>query len=253
MLAVIVAILIGFGSWQYLNTQKTTVYLYNNDFSQGTRISKEMFASTQLDTSVCNAMAGTGNRYVTADDIMQYIAAGDCLLVDVAKYTVSSANQFVASGGTEIESRLAKNMVSVELPVESVAGFSAGVRIGSRLNVVTGYTVDMTKSADLIFQDLLVVDVVNDSNGVLKSVYVEVEPSESVHLMHSIMFENTAVSIIKPGYYTPINSTQAFYKRNYSSEVMDIYFGGTQSEPAGSHGQQSNNGVTLGQGQGVQY
>lgn len=245
LLALIIACLVGFGLYQYLYTQKITVYLYSDNFPQGTLITKEMFASTQMDISTSNAMAGTGNRYMTADDIMHSIEAGERLLVGVAKYTVASANQYVASGGTAIESRLAKNMVSVELPIEKVSGLSAGVRIGSHINVITGYTVDSAKTADLIFQDLLIVDVVHNSEGGIKSVYVEVEPTESVRLIHSVMFESVAASIIKPGSYVPVNNSEASYRRDYSPDInVNGYLYETQP---GMNPIQQSNGVTLGQ------
>jgi len=243
MLAVIIAGLVGFGFYQYANTMKTTVYLYNDYYPQGTRIAKEMFASTMMDTSTCNALAGTGNRYATADDVVQAIEKGECLLVDTAKYTVASMNQFVTAGGTPIESRLAKNMVSVELPADKVTGLSAGVRIGSHLNVVTGYSIDSSKNADLIFQDLLVVDVVQNADG-KRAVYVEVEPTESVQLIHSVMFESTAVTILKPGSYIAVNGNQATYKRDYSSESSGAAF---LNNLSGDIPIQQNSGVTLGQ------
>lgn len=222
ILAIVVACFVGFGMHQYLSQQRTMVYLFKDNYTQGTKITKEMFSGFQIDTDLYNAQSGTGNKYVSADDIIQYIESGDTLSVNVAKFTTVTANQFVSSGGTGIESRLAPNMGSVELLAEKVSGLSADVRIGSRLNLINGYAIDAMKQSTLSFQDLLVVDVVRNSDGNLHSVYVEVDPSETIELVHFLTFEYVTASIIKPGSYIPVNENETTFIKNYSSEMTGL-------------------------------
>lgn len=239
LLIVLIAVLVGLGVWQFLNTRKVPVYVYSRDCVHGEKISRDMFGSTQMEEGLYYALAGTGNHYITSDEIVEAEKNGDVLLVDTARYTVAVSNQFVSSGGTKIESRLAKDMVSVELPVQKVAGLSAGVRVGSKINIIDSYTMDSVKRAEMIFQDLLIVDVVENEDGV-QSVYVEVEPAESVQLIHAVTFDSVSAEILKPGNYRAVSPKEAAFERNYSLEeeqeqkeqeaYMSLRGNGTQGE-----------------------
>jgi hypothetical protein len=214
-LVIIVASAVGFGFHYYMSAQSVTVFLYNDNYIQGKTITKDMFASTQIDLKMYNLQNGTGNKYSTSDDILQYIEAGDTLAVGVAKYTAAISNQFVSTGGTGIESRLTKNMVSVELLVDKVSGLSADVRVGSRLNLISGCVLDKIKQSDMLFQNVSVIDVIKNSDNELYSVYVEVTPVDSIRLIHSLSFETITASIIKPGSYAPLSEGDTLFVRDY--------------------------------------
>lgn len=217
VLALIVATATGLGLYTYLDRQNVTVYLFANDYTHGERVTGDMFATYEMPLDLYNAMKTTGNAYATADQIRTYIENGDVLLVDVAQYTPVTLKQFVTFGGTPIEARLAPDMVSVELPAEIVSGLSGEIAVGSRLNIATGYAVDSAKYTDLIFQNLLVVETVLNDDGSLNTVYVEVDPAESLQLIHAVTFEKVTASIIKPDHYIPIEE-QTSYQRYYTSD-----------------------------------
>ena len=218
LLAIVVSVLTGVGMYTYLSNQTVTVYLFAQDYEHGTPVSKDMFASYGMQLDLYNAMAGTGNAYVTAEEIQQHIAEGDALLVDVAQYTPVTRNQFRANGGTAVETRLEDDMVAVELPVDKVSGLGGELRVGSHINITTGYTIDSTKYTDLIFQNLLVVDLDYEDDGHLRAAYVEVKPEESMELMHAISFEIVQAAIVKPDAYETVTEDKLTYSRSYRTE-----------------------------------
>lgn len=214
-LIMVVASAVGFGFYYYMSAQSVTVYMYNGNYIQGETITKDMFVSTQIDLKLYNLQNSTGNKYSTSDDILQHIESGDTLAIGVAKYTAATSNQFVSTGGTGIESRLAANMVSVELLVDKVSGLSADVRVGSRLNLISGCVIDKIKQSDMLFQNVSVIDVVKNPDNELYSVYVELSPADSIRLIHSLSFETITASIIKPGSYAPLGEDETLFVRDY--------------------------------------
>ena len=221
LLAMIVACFVGWGTYTLLNRQHSTVYLYAQDYPMGTKIQSNMFLSSELDTALYNAAAQQGTYYATADDINGFIQRGDALLADVVGFTPVTNNQISSSGGTGTENRLAKDMVSVALPADTVNGMPDDLRIGSRLNITTGYSIDTTRETDLIFQNMLVLDVTRDSSGFLETAYVEVDPAESVKLIHALTFERVWATVLKPRNYKPVSGDDTSYSRVYSNNNDD--------------------------------
>lgn len=219
LLAFILACLVGWGMYTFLHKQRSTIYLYAQDYPMGTKIENNMFLSTEIETALYAAAAQQGVYYATADDINGFISRGDVLLADVLSFTAVTNNQISESGGNAIENRLAKDMVAVALLPEKVKGLPDDLRIGSRVNVTSGYQIDNVRETDLIFQNLLVVDIKKDAGGNLLSVYVEVDPADAVKLAHSEEFEHPWVAVIKPGNYKPIQGDDMKFMRNYSSSM----------------------------------
>ena len=234
LLLVIVAFLTGIGHYSYFSKQMVMIYLYSNDYKEGQAVESSMFSTYSIPLDLYNAMNGTGNHYAGAEEIRERINEGDVLLVDVAKFTPVMANQFVAGGGTPVEMRLQDQKVSVELSADRVNGLGAELRIGSRINVTTSYTVEQKKYTDLIFQNLLVVDLKKSEDGSILRAYVEVDAEESMELLHAVAFELVQVEIVKPHAYEAVPEERASFVRSYEEESKDeevraFYMEGTDS------------------------
>lgn len=231
LLMAVVGVLVGTGIYRYGSSQTVTIYLYNGSYQAGTPVSGEMFATYEFPVDLYNAMNGTGTTYAPAEEISDHINNADSLLVDVAMYSPVMSNHFVSGGGTEAERRLGDNKVSVELSRDYVMGMGADIRIGSRINVVSGYVVDPYKITEMIFQNLLVVDQKLDADGYLESIYVEVDPAESLELLHAINFETVQIEVVKPNAYEEVPENQSKFERIY--EIPEADFGGTSNTYAG--------------------
>ena len=221
LLAVVVAVLVGFGAYQYLNRQRTTIFVYQHDYAAGTKITKDMFGSLDIETNLYNAAASQGTHYASAAEINQYIQDGDVLLCDVLAFSPVFSNQNSDSGGSGVENRMGQGLTAVALNVERVRGLPNDLRIGSRLNLTTTYSLNQNqKETDLILQDIQVVDVVTDSSGTLMTAFVEVEPKDSLQLIHAMNSEIVYATVLKPGEYEAVSGSAAVYKKTYSDETQ---------------------------------
>lgn len=231
LLMLVIATLTGFGLYSYLNTQKIPVYLYTADYKQGESLKDIRWIRQDMDISTYNALGTSGVKYASANDIAEFQNQGDRLAMDVSAYTPCITSQMVSSGGTELESRLGKNMVAAELLSEVVSGLSAEVESGSRINLLSSYVVGDSKRSELLFQNLLVLEVVRDGNGNAASVYVELEPGEAVELAHSLTFETVTANILKPGSYVDIPDEKKSYEKTYSqAPVVTDYWNQDMSD-----------------------
>lgn len=221
ILVMIIAIATGIGTYSYLSVQTVMVYLFNDGYKAGTPVTADMFSSYSLPVDLYNAMSGTGNSYATVNEITDHINNADALLVDVAKYGPVFSNQFLSGGGTGAEIRLGDKKVAVELPADRIQGLGADIRIGSRLNIITSYSIDYYKYTEMIFQNLLVVDITQTADGEKIAVYVEVDPSESLELLHAIAFETVQAELVKPGAETTVPSEDATFYRSYQRDDED--------------------------------
>jgi len=221
LLIVLVAVATGIGVYSYLSVQTMTVYLFSNHYKAGTPVTAEMFSTYSLPVNLYNAMSGTGTAYATVEEISDHINNEDSLLVDVGQYTPVLSNHFLSGGGTAAEIRLGDEMVAVELPADKIPGLGADIRVGSRLNVITSYVIDPYKYTEMIFQNLLVVDISVTPDGEKIAVYVEVDPSESLELLHAIAFETVQVELVKPDAAKTVPSENATFFRSYYMDEDD--------------------------------
>ena len=235
-LLIAIAAVTGFGLYSYLNTLRVPVYLFNGDYEKETRIGDINFLRVEMDVDTYNAITNSGTKYASADDIAYFKSRDDVLVMDVVSYTPFTMNQAVTTGGTALESRLGENMVSVELPVETVPGLSDGVRVGSRINLLSSLARGEVRETDLVFENLLVLGVAEDGNGQIRSVYVELEPSEAVSLVHCLTYETVTANILKPGSYIRVPEEERIFKKDYTpvkeNTVTDYWSAGAGTEAA---------------------
>ena len=221
LLAVIVAVLVGFGAYQYLNRQRTQIFVYQHDYAAGTKITKDMFAPMDIETNLYNAAASQGTHYASAAELNQYIMDGDVLLCDVLAYSPVFSNQNSDSGGSGIENRMGQGLTAVALNIDRVRGLPNALRIGSRLNITSTYSLNQNqKETDLILQDIQVVDVVKDTGGTLMTAFIEVEPKDSLQLIHAINAEIVYATVLKPGEYEAVTGNAATFKKAYADETQ---------------------------------
>lgn len=230
LLIIIIASITGFGLYSYLNTLRVPVYLFAAAYEQETPISEIEFIKVEMDVDTYHAIAGTGVKYASAEDIAAYKAQGDVLYMNVASHTPFTLNQAVSTGGSRLESRLGKNMVSVELLCENVSGLSVGVRPGSRINLLSSFTRGDVKETDLHYENLLVLDTSEDENGQIRSVFVELEPAEAVELVHCLTYEVVTANVLKPGQYIEVPEAGKAFKKDYAPEEESAGFWGNQTE-----------------------
>ena len=221
LLMIVIGVAFGTGLYMYLQTQRSTIYLFKDNYKAGTLLSGEMLGAQEIDTETYYAMLNGGlAMYVTKEELTQAISNREHLATDVVKGLPVTTNVLVTSGGSGVESRLSENKVAVEVPAAKVSGLSGNeVGVGSRVNISTYYSVDEVSENDLIFQDLLVLDTITDEEGNVSAIFVECEPKDSVMLQYALVAETVSVSILKPGAYKPVKGNDTYYKKYLSREA----------------------------------
>lgn len=214
VLAVLVS-LFAYGTYTTLQATRTKVFVFNRNFDEGTVVTGDMFGSIEVDTSTYNLLLGTANAYALSEDINMAISAGDRLAVGVVAGLPVTTNLFMANGGSGVESRLADGKVAVEILASKVNGLSGNeVRVGSRINVTAFSDVNYHERSELVYQDMMILEVVEDEDGNIVSIYVECEPADVVMLQHALVTDTVSISILKPGSYEALTGDGLKYERN---------------------------------------
>jgi Flp pilus assembly protein CpaB len=215
IIIVILAALVSFGTWSYLSQAKTTIYLFKDNYSAGTKITPDILVEQQIETKIVDQlklqnMGSGGAVYITKDNINQI--EGDFLKGDVIKGTPLMSTNSNQIGGSPAEARLAENMVAVTIPVDNIKGAHPKLEAGSRVNVYTGYQLDNNKGIEKIqLQNIKVLDVLysetmNESTKtpMLSGLTLEVTPEQSVQLQFAVEFGKVSVGIVKAGHYKEV-------------------------------------------------
>ena len=241
VLMVAVGLAFGVGFYFYAQSMRSTIFLFASDYQAGTQITKDMFLQQEIDSQTYLGMAQNGEKamYVSSDQLVSYIESGDKLATDVVAYMPVVDSMFVSTGGSGVERRLADDKVAVEIASSKVNGLSGSeVGVESRVNVSTYYSVDDVQETDLLFQDLLVLDVIYDADGNVSSIYVELSPEDSIILQHALVAETVSISVTKPGSYKQITDGTE-YKKSYSASVI------IPEETSGSYTIDTTSGETM--------
>ncbi len=175
----------GAATYMYLTPQKTTIYVFNDNYDAGTAINDEMLTTMQCDSSVvvAGAQADTSSRFVTGSDIETVLNSGDSLRMDVAEGMPLTLSMLSVNGGSTVEMNMDPSKVAVTVPISSISGVTDDLKEGSRVNIYQtgGDSVGTT----LIFQNMRVINVGKSSDGTLDSATIEVTVDESLKLIYA--------------------------------------------------------------------
>lgn len=219
LLMVLVGLAFGVGFYFYAQSMRSTIFLFNNNYEAGTTVTKDMFLMQEIDSQTYKGMGQNGDKgmYVSESQLVGYIESGEKLSADVVAYMPVVDTMFVSTGGTGVERRLDNDKVAVEIAANKVNGLSGReVSVESRVNISSFYSVEDVMETDLLFQDVLVLDVVTDDDGNISSIYVELSPEDSIVLQHALVSESVSIAVLKPGSYTPITEGTE-YRKVYST------------------------------------
>ena len=169
IVAIVVAIAGGISLYLYLSPQKTTVYVFKDNYESGTALSEDMLVPVRCDSKIVTAgkNADVKSKFVTGSEITEVLNAGDHLRMDVSEGMPLTKSELFINGGSD-----------------SVTGTAEGIREGSHVNIyATGY--QGTDGTTLLFQNVSVIAVEKNSAGVLTSATVEVNTDQSLKLIYA--------------------------------------------------------------------
>lgn len=185
VLAILVAAAAGAALYFYLSPQKTTVYVFNDNYKAGEQLTEEMLTPIQADSNivVAGSKADTSSRFITGKDIRTVLNTGDSLRMDVSEGMPLTLSILSVTGGSSVEMNMDPAKIAVTVPVTSVSGVTNDLKEGSRVNIYS--TGGDSLGTTLIFQNMRVLAVAKDSSGTLNSATIEVTPDESLRLIYA--------------------------------------------------------------------
>lgn len=185
VMAILVAVITAFALYLYLTPQKTTVYVFRDNYEAGEALTEDMLTAIQADSSIVVAgkNTDTASRFVTGKDIQTVLNAGDSLRMDVAEGMPLTISMLSVNGGSSVEMNMDPSKIAVTVPVTSVSGVTNDLKEGSRVNI---YALSAEGGGTtLLFQNMRVLAVQKDDTGALSSATIEVDADQSLKLIYA--------------------------------------------------------------------
>ena len=199
-MAILVAVVAAVALYLYLTPQKTTVYVFKDNFEAGELLTEEMLTPIQADSSIVVAgnKTDTASRFVTGGDIQTVLNTGDSLRMDVAEGMPLTLSMLSVNGGSSVEMNMDPSKIAVTVPVTAITGVTNDLKEGSRVNIyATG--VNENGGTTLLFQNMRVLTVQKDANGGLSSATIEVDANQSLKLIYAANYSSI--------YFGPVSYT----------------------------------------------
>lgn len=199
--AMLTAIIGGVSMYFFLMPQKTTVYVFNDNYEAGEPLTEEMLVPIQADSKIVVAgkQANTSSSFVTGKDIETVLNAGDSLRMDVSKGMPLSLSILSVAGGSNVEMSMDPSKIAVTVPVTNVTGVTNDLKNGTRVNVYA--TGGDTSGTTLLFQNMRVLSVQKDNNGALFSATLEVTADESLKLIYAANYSTLHFGLVDSSGY----------------------------------------------------
>lgn len=202
VMAILVAVVAAVALYLYLTPQKTTVYVFKDNFEAGELLTEEMLTPIQADSSIVVAgnKTDTASRFVTGGDIQTVLNTGDSLRMDVAEGMPLTLSMLSVNGGSSVEMNMDPSKIAVTVPVTAITGVTNDLKEGSRVNIyATG--VNENGGTTLLFQNMRVLTVQKDANGGLSSATIEVDANQSLKLIYAANYSSIYFGLVDSSGY----------------------------------------------------
>lgn len=219
LLAILVAVLGGAAAYMYLVPQKTTVYVFKDNYKAGTKLTSSMLTAVQTDSKivVAGADADTSSKFVTGDDtdgdgtadIDEVLKIGDTLRMDVSSGMPLIKSLLTVSGGSNVEKNMDPSKIAVTVSVDNNSGVTKDLKQGSRVNVYVSTGQDDTQKTTLLFQGVRVLKT-SSSDGTLQSATLEVNKDESLKLINAASSGTIYFGLIDSSGYEYVKGTPSY-------------------------------------------
>lgn len=190
---IICSVLSGYFIFQYLSPQRTTIYVFNNDYEAGTQITEGMLTPMQVDSNiVLNGLkSDVSLRFVTNANYQEIIYSGDSLRMDVGEGSPLMESMLSISGGSSVEMNMKTTAVGVTIGVNNITGITNELKSGSRVNIY----MSIDGMTTLILENMRVLNVAHN-NGTIVSVTIECDIEESLLLINANTYGTLHLGIV---------------------------------------------------------
>lgn len=181
VLSLICAALAALGVYMYLKGQKAFIYVFNDNYSAGTKITKDMFTSLKVDDQIILAgqKGGLATYYITGENFEKTLAGNEYLLNDVVKNQPLTFTDLALTSSTAIERKLDGNTYAVTIPISGTAAVTNKLRVGSIVNI---YKTDATETR-LLFENMRI--EATNSDKEISTVTFITGPDDTINLINA--------------------------------------------------------------------
>lgn len=183
-LAVVFALCAAYGVYRILEPQRTTIYVFNDDYTTGTQVTADMLTPVQADASVIVAggTADASSQFITSAEYRDMLQSGNSLRIDVAKGMPLMTSMLSLIGGNRIEMTMQSTAIAVTVSVDGVTGITNDLGPGARVNIYVTYGASGTT---LLLENMRVLAVNKTTTNDIISATIEVDNSEAIKLIEA--------------------------------------------------------------------
>ena len=216
----------GFLLYEWLMPQKTTIYIFNDNYSAGELVTDDILTTMQVDSSIVvgGTKTDTDNQFVTASNRKEFIdTKTNSLRIDVTKGMPLTQSMLSVDGGSYIEMNMGDDKVAVTVSASSTQAVTDDLKAGSRVNIyATGYGESGEESTTLIFENMRVLSV-SKSDGKLNGITLEVNVDESLKLVNAANTSTLYFGLVNGTGYQATGQNDLTYSPDGSTSSDEQY------------------------------
>lgn len=174
------------GIYMFLAPQRGTIYVFREDYTVGTQVTKEHLMPIEVDATIIEMgeAADINEQYVTAEEYTEVLQNAGTLRYDVAKGTALMKSMLTGYGGSKVEMGMKPSSIAITVPSDYLSAVTNELESGAYVNVYASYDNGQTS---LILQNIRVLTAPK-VDGVLSGVTLEVDHEQSLKLVHAMNY-----------------------------------------------------------------
>jgi len=219
VIAVITALLAGFATYRYLSPKKTTIYMFNSNYSAGDVVDMDKLQTVTADASI---MAGgrsenINGRFITSNEIRSVLGQTNVLRMDVAAGMPLTYSMLSVTGGSTVENYMDPTKIAVTAAVNGITGVTDDLKPGSRVNI---YVAGINDSGITLFLQNMRILSANTSGGSLISATFECDQNQALKLIYAATYSSIYLGLVDQNSYQYTDQEEPSYKPGVKTAVL---------------------------------
>ncbi|MCI9553518.1 MAG: hypothetical protein HFE94_08300 [Acutalibacter sp.] len=208
--AIMLCMISAAGIYMFLAPQRATIYVFRNDCTAGTQVTRELLTPMEVDATIIE-MGETNNigkSYVTASEYTEILQNAGTLRYDVSAGTALMKSMLTSHGGSKVEMGMKPSSIAVTVPSDYLSAVTNELSSGAYVNVYASY--DNNAQTLLILQNIRVLTAPR-VDGVLAGVTLEVDHEQSLKLVHAMSYAKITFGLVNSqGYQYTVEEQPAY-------------------------------------------
>lgn len=185
----------------FLSPQRTTFYVFKEDYAIGTPITSTMFYPVQADSKiiVAGSAQNNGEYFITSENYIAMVQNA-VLKQNVSKGEAFMTSQISTSNRNEVEIRMTPSAIAVTVPVTNVTGVTLDLTAESRINV---YVTTNAGTTYLMLENVRVLATDRADAGLMSATLQLDTNQQATALINAINTSNVHFGLINIEGYVP--------------------------------------------------